>query len=294
MPVYLSNATRKTGLDFRAIERLVDALLAATDEGERACRYRSCATPRSANSTRVPGIGQATDVLSFRSSSRVMPTRARSGCWAYRDQRRHRPAASCGLRRAGSIARWHGCSSTACFICSATIISNRSSGPRWKPKNGDWPTDRMPWRMTRWPIVFAALAVCGGAGRRILRPGRRRPRSSPAPRSPRIARRWRPRVFFGRPQGACGRLPARDWERRCSMRTTHPIPNELPRRAFTYPNDRGGVRPRGGSRAQGKDDSAARNAYRGEWKGDEPLTLGELGRRALGLARKHPCPSCRR
>lgn len=29
--------------------------------------------------------------------------------------------------------------------------------------------------------------------------------------------------------------------------------------------------------AQGKDDSAARNAYRGEWKGEKPLTLGDLG-----------------
>jgi hypothetical protein len=29
--------------------------------------------------------------------------------------------------------------------------------------------------------------------------------------------------------------------------------------------------------AQGKDDAAARNAYRGEWKGDKPLTLGDLG-----------------
>jgi probable rRNA maturation factor len=66
MPVYLSNATRKTGLDFRAIERLVDALLAAADEGESSVSVSFVRDPKIRELNRAfRGLDKPTDVLSF-------------------------------------------------------------------------------------------------------------------------------------------------------------------------------------------------------------------------------------
>jgi len=66
MPVYLSNATRKTGLDFRAIERLVDALLAATGEGASSVSVSFVRDPKIRELNRAfRGFDKPTDVLSF-------------------------------------------------------------------------------------------------------------------------------------------------------------------------------------------------------------------------------------
>jgi probable rRNA maturation factor len=66
MPVYLSNATRKSGLDFRAIERTVAALLAAIDEAESSVSvsFVRDAKIRELNRT-FRGLDKPTDVLSF-------------------------------------------------------------------------------------------------------------------------------------------------------------------------------------------------------------------------------------
>jgi probable rRNA maturation factor len=66
MPVYLSNATRKTGLDFRAIERTVDALLAAIDEGGSSVSVSFVRDPKIRELNRTfRGLDKPTDVLSF-------------------------------------------------------------------------------------------------------------------------------------------------------------------------------------------------------------------------------------
>jgi probable rRNA maturation factor len=66
MPVYLSNATRKSGLDFRAIERTVGALLAALDERESSISVSFVRDPRIRELNRAfRGLDKPTDVLSF-------------------------------------------------------------------------------------------------------------------------------------------------------------------------------------------------------------------------------------
>jgi probable rRNA maturation factor len=66
MPVYLSNATRKTGLDFDAIERTVGALLDAVDEHDSSISvsFVRDAKIRELNRT-FRGLDKPTDVLSF-------------------------------------------------------------------------------------------------------------------------------------------------------------------------------------------------------------------------------------
>jgi probable rRNA maturation factor len=66
MPVYLSNATRKTGLDFAAIERTVDALLAATGEGGSSVSVSFVRDRAIRDLNRsFRGLDKPTDVLSF-------------------------------------------------------------------------------------------------------------------------------------------------------------------------------------------------------------------------------------
>ncbi len=66
MPVYLSNATRKTGLDLGAIERTVDALLQAVDEPESTVSVSFVRDPRIRELNRAyRGMDKPTDVLSF-------------------------------------------------------------------------------------------------------------------------------------------------------------------------------------------------------------------------------------
>jgi probable rRNA maturation factor len=66
MPVYLSNATRKTGLDFDAIERTVDALLAALDERASSISVSFVRDPKIRELNRTfRGMDKPTDVLSF-------------------------------------------------------------------------------------------------------------------------------------------------------------------------------------------------------------------------------------
>ena len=66
MPVYLSNATRSTGLNFGAIERTIGTLLAAVDERESSISVSFVRDPkiRALNRT-FRGIDRPTDVLSF-------------------------------------------------------------------------------------------------------------------------------------------------------------------------------------------------------------------------------------
>jgi probable rRNA maturation factor len=66
MPVYLSNATRKTGLDFAAIESTVAILLAALDERDSSVSvsFVRDAKIRELNRT-FRGHDKPTDVLSF-------------------------------------------------------------------------------------------------------------------------------------------------------------------------------------------------------------------------------------
>ena len=66
MAVYLSNATRKTGLDFRAIEQTTLALLTAVDEAGASISLSFVRDPaiRELNRT-FRGKDAATDVLSF-------------------------------------------------------------------------------------------------------------------------------------------------------------------------------------------------------------------------------------
>jgi probable rRNA maturation factor len=66
MAVYLSNATRKTGLDFRAIEQTTLALLAAVDEANSSISLSFVRDPaiRELNRT-FRGKDAVTDVLSF-------------------------------------------------------------------------------------------------------------------------------------------------------------------------------------------------------------------------------------
>jgi probable rRNA maturation factor len=66
MPVYLSNATRKTGLDFAAIERTIGALLAALGEGDSSISvsFVRDAKIRALNRA-FRGLDKPTDVLSF-------------------------------------------------------------------------------------------------------------------------------------------------------------------------------------------------------------------------------------
>jgi probable rRNA maturation factor len=66
MPIYLSNATRKTGLDFGAIERTVAALLAAIDERDSSISVSFVRDPKIRELNRdYRGKDNATDVLSF-------------------------------------------------------------------------------------------------------------------------------------------------------------------------------------------------------------------------------------
>ncbi len=66
MPVYLSNATRRSGLDFRAIERTVDALLAAIDERESSISVSFVRDRKIRELNRAfRGLDKPTDVLSF-------------------------------------------------------------------------------------------------------------------------------------------------------------------------------------------------------------------------------------
>lgn len=66
MPVYLSNATRKTGLDFVAIARTVDALLEAVDEPGSSVSVSFVRDPRiRALNREFRGRDASTDVLSF-------------------------------------------------------------------------------------------------------------------------------------------------------------------------------------------------------------------------------------
>ncbi|GAC1425224.1 MAG: rRNA maturation RNase YbeY [Candidatus Velthaea sp.] len=66
MPVYLSNATRRTGLDLDAVERTVSDLLAAIDERDSSISVSFVRDPaiRELNRT-YRGKDQPTDVLSF-------------------------------------------------------------------------------------------------------------------------------------------------------------------------------------------------------------------------------------
>lgn len=66
MPVYLSNATRKSGLDFCALERTVDALLAALDESGSSVSVSFVRDPKIRELNLVHrGADKPTDVLSF-------------------------------------------------------------------------------------------------------------------------------------------------------------------------------------------------------------------------------------
>ena len=66
MPVYLSNATRKTGIDFSAVERTVDALLLALNEDGSSVSISFVRDPaiRELNKS-FRGKDASTDVLSF-------------------------------------------------------------------------------------------------------------------------------------------------------------------------------------------------------------------------------------
>lgn len=66
MPVYLTNATRRTGLDFAAVERTVRELLAALDERDSSISVSFVRDPaiRELNRT-YRGADKPTDVLSF-------------------------------------------------------------------------------------------------------------------------------------------------------------------------------------------------------------------------------------
>jgi probable rRNA maturation factor len=66
MPVYLSNATRKSGLDFRAIERTADALLAALGERDSSLSISFVRDPKIRELNRTfRALDKPTDVLSF-------------------------------------------------------------------------------------------------------------------------------------------------------------------------------------------------------------------------------------
>jgi probable rRNA maturation factor len=66
MPVYLSNATRNTGLDFAAIGRTVDVLLAAADEHGSSVSVSFVRDPKIRELNRTfRGQDKPTDVLSF-------------------------------------------------------------------------------------------------------------------------------------------------------------------------------------------------------------------------------------
>ncbi len=66
MPVYLSNATRKSGLDFAAITGTVDALLAAVDEAGSSISLSFVRDPKIRELNReYRGMDKPTDVLSF-------------------------------------------------------------------------------------------------------------------------------------------------------------------------------------------------------------------------------------
>jgi probable rRNA maturation factor len=84
MPVYLSNATRKTGLDFRAVERTAEALLAAVDERDSSVSISFVRDPAiQAINREHRGKDAPTDVLSFplfepEAFDRSGPTRPRA------------------------------------------------------------------------------------------------------------------------------------------------------------------------------------------------------------------------
>jgi probable rRNA maturation factor len=66
MPVYLTNATRKTGIDFDAVEETVVQLLAAVDEGESSVSVSFVRDPAIREINREHrGKDAPTDVLSF-------------------------------------------------------------------------------------------------------------------------------------------------------------------------------------------------------------------------------------
>lgn len=66
MPVYLSNATRKTGLDLSAVESTLEQLLAAVDERDSSISLSFVRDPAIRELNRVHrGKDAPTDVLSF-------------------------------------------------------------------------------------------------------------------------------------------------------------------------------------------------------------------------------------
>jgi len=66
MPVYLSNATRRSGLDFAAIERTVDELLGALNESGSSISVSFVRDPKMRELNRAHrGLDKPTDVLSF-------------------------------------------------------------------------------------------------------------------------------------------------------------------------------------------------------------------------------------
>jgi probable rRNA maturation factor len=66
MPVYLSNATRRSGLDFAAIERSISTLLAAIGESESSISVSFVRDRKIRELNRTyRGMDKATDVLSF-------------------------------------------------------------------------------------------------------------------------------------------------------------------------------------------------------------------------------------
>jgi ssRNA-specific RNase YbeY (16S rRNA maturation enzyme) len=128
MPVYLSNATRNTGLDFAAIGRTVDVLLAAADEHGSSVSVSFVRDPKIRELNRTfRGQDKPTDVLSFPlvepgdaypGAERLLGDIVISVDTARPQSTTHRSTVKCS-----------GCSFTACCICWATITWNPSSGP---------------------------------------------------------------------------------------------------------------------------------------------------------------------